>query len=262
LHGEGKQGDPKAEKKVSYKEPEQAKSKILSDSKVTKKVFYENIDDDEMSLMVRVEDDDGLEHQMYVSSVNDANLVLAWDSGTCTNVAGDPRVATANIRPNTTGKVAVGVGGKSTIVAIADSEVFGEPDFLILGSGGMDAKVPNLLSVSKSTQSRGHKPTEAFIFTATGAVRICMTKDDYVKLADMTEKAESEGRLKGSAELRNGLYEQTFGGQSTSALIQKDARVNTVTSMYGGRVKMDSVDSLIGLLLSAGISEDALKKGV
>ena len=257
-HVEGKQKELIPVKK----ETEKAGPKTATENKVTKRVFYENIDEDERSLMVRVEEDDGLTHQTYVTSMSDANTVLAWDSGTCTNVAGDARVATMNIRPNTTGKVAVGVGGKSKIVAIADSELFGEPDFLILGSGGTENKVPNLLSVSKSTQARGKKPTETFIFTATGAVRICMTKDDYVKLAEITERAESEGRLTGSAELKNGLYEQSFGVITRNDNVSSDAKVNTVTSMYGGRVQLDSVNSLIGLLLSAGISEDALKRGV
>ena len=257
-HGDAKQKAPIIKKK----ETEKGGLKVSSENKVTKKIFFENIEEDDRSFMVRVEEDDELAHHMYLSSVDDTNTVLAWDSGTCTNVAGDPRVATRNIRPNTTGKVAVGVGGKSKIVAVADSEIFGEPDFLILGSGGTENKVPNLLSVSKSAQSRGRKPTETFIFTATGAVRICMTKEDYIKLAEITEKAEHEGRLKGTAELKNGLYEQTFGVTSMSDKTSNNARVNTVTSMYGGRVRLDSVDSLIGLLLSAGISEDALKRGV
>ena len=184
-------------------------------SNVTKKVFFENVTEEEVH-MLRVEEDDELISAVYAQSMSDMNTVLAWDSGTCTNVAGDVRVATTNVRPNLTGKVAVGVGGKRHITAIADSEVFGEPDFILLSQdcgGGPRRDVPNLLSVSKTAQSQSGKPKEGFIFTATGAVRMVLTNDDYKTLACMTDKAEKEGRLKGSAVLRNGLYEQDFSVQ-------------------------------------------------
>lgn len=134
----------------------------------------------------------------YLQLMSDTSMVLAWVSGTCPNVACYSRVSTTNLRPNTTGKIEVGVGGKIKINAIADSDIFGKPDVLILSADSARGSkgIPKMLSVSKSTQARADKPKEAFIFTATGAVRTILTNDDCKTVAVMTEKAEQQRRFK------------------------------------------------------------------
>ncbi len=50
-----------------------------------------------------------------------------------------------------------------------------------------------------------------FVFTANGAVRMRLSKDDRRLLAEITERAVQTNNLIGRANVRNGLYVQDFG---------------------------------------------------
>ena len=184
----------------------------------------------------------------------DIDLRLAWDTAASTNVAGDPRIATDNIRMNITGKVARGVGGTQKILKVADSPVMGEKDFIIFD--GPPRGIPNLLSVPKASKEE----QSMFIFLPKGAVRIKFTPDDMRLLSMITQRAVEENRFLGRAEMENGLYLQNFGEKNVSS---KDNSENGfVVSTYSGRYVSDNMDGIIGMLLSSGMSASSLKHAV
>ncbi len=88
-----------------------------------------------------------------------------------TNVAGDPRIATDNVRLNVTGKVARGVGGTQKILKVADSSVMRKKDLIVFE--GPPKGIPNLLSVPKAAKAEN----SMFIFLPKGAVRIKFSAD-------------------------------------------------------------------------------------
>jgi hypothetical protein len=190
-------------------------------------------------------------------------MTLAWDSGSGANVAGDPRIAQTNSRLNTDGKVARGVGGVKRIISTADSELMNEKDFIILDAPPNEN--PNLLSVSKATK----QDKSIFVFTANGAVRMRLSKDDRQLLAEITERAVQTNNLIGRANVRNGLYVQDFGRSEEVKWSQVQAEdtqhhfvdVNKV-STYNGRFIVDNMDNLIGTLLSSGLTAATLKHAI
>jgi hypothetical protein len=194
---------------------------------------------------------------------SEVDLTLAWDSGSGANVAGDPRIAQANKRPNTSGKVARGVGGVKRILGIADSELMQEKDFIILD--GPCNENPNLLSVSKATK----QDKSVFVFTEKGAVRMRLPREDMQLLADITERAVQSNNLVGRANVKNGLYVQDFGCAEEIKWSQPEEKselnfhvdVNAV-STYNGRFIVDNMDNLIGTLLSSGLTAGTLKHAI
>ena len=124
--------------------------------------------------------------------------------------------------------------------------------------GGCD---PNLLSVAKALQpDRETGVHKVAIFTATGAARYNLSTSMRHKLAKLMEEMENDGNLDATAVMRNGVYEQT--DNMTEICNNKEEEAYAVTMMYVNRAALTSEEELVGMLVSAGISQSALVAGV
>ena len=189
------------------------------------------------------------------------DTTLVWDSATSSHVAGDPRVATKNVRPNITGKQAHGLGGSRRIKCVSDSDIMREEDFITIEGG----QTPNLLSIGKATtkDSSEKGTTGMFWFTCLGAVRLKLNKHEMKILASIRDNAQAEGRIVGESVMEDGLYRQRFGDSaSVSRMSEMDNSYHVSTSPYAGRMVVDSTENIIGILLSAGVKPVALKTGI
>ena len=220
------------------------------------------LDEDTSHHVVRVSDITPT--QSYTVRFDDINTRLYWDCCSEKNVAGDHRVAASNVREVTNDKMASGIGGSRKILRVADSEIFNEPDFLHI-EGTVQDGTPNLLAVHsaivRDSERLGGKGI--FQFTDKGAVRYVADKQCLEIMAAEVRRAVDEGRFIGRANVTaGGLYAQDFEVKKSSRSGNSSSHFAVSTSAYSGRLALNNAQNLIGILLSAGISCQALLDGI
>ena len=192
-------------------------------------------------------------------SASAVDMRIGWDTYCSANATSDRRVIDSNIKDNLTGLMAKGLNGTCKVDLVGDSSILGERNIMLMEK----SSIPHLLSVGSACleDSIDNLPT-VFIFGATGATRLRMNETELMLLSEIVESASSEGRVTGEAELSNGVFIQHKGGVPLQASVEETEQTFAVTQLYGGRVQMDSVDTLIGLMFQSGFDEGALRNGV
>jgi len=197
---------------------------------------------------------------MAVSHSVGVDMRIGWDTYCSANATSDRRVIDSNIKQNLDGLMAKGLNGTCKVDLVGDSSILGERNIMLMEK----SSIPHLLSVGTACleESIDNLPT-VFIFGATGATRLRMNETELLLLSEIVDSAASEGRITGEAELSNGVFIQHKGSNPKSACVKEtEEQTFAVTQLYGGRVQMDSVDTLIGLMLQSGFDEGALRNGV
>ena len=200
----------------------------------------------------------------YVMAISNARVDcrLGWDSYCSENATSDARVLDGNIRSAPNGMKARGLNGTVKVDKIGDSSLFGEKNFMLMEN----SCIPNLLSIGQACSEGDDALPTIFVLCKSGGTRLRLNKDELTVLSDIIDSAKEDNRLVGESDLINGVFVQSFGegGKSisdASATAEKCEQSFAVTQLYGGRVQMNSVDTVIGLMLRCGFSEDALIHG-
>jgi hypothetical protein len=121
-----------------------------------------------------------------------------------------------------------------------------------------DGGTPNLMSLARVLGEDDQGLKGLAIFTDAGAVRFRAypkVAEEVQKIVDALVEADL---IEGYTEMKNGVYQQTFVGSGGCG----GEEAYAVTSMYASRVPLSSGEEVIGMLVSAGVTEEALVKGV
>lgn len=196
-----------------------------------------------------------------VYTVNQENtgksVWLGWDTMASLHVAGDKTVIPC-AEETSQNKQAQGLGGSLTITHQGRSPIFGLEMSYIEGG-----ETPNLASVAGLLQPDQDNETGIAIFTSKGAVRLRANADMHKALAKFVDKAEERGRVEGQAIVRNGVYLEKFdSGEHDFEDNGTASQVCAVNSMYAHRVPLSTEDEVVGMLASAGVTQDALMRGI
>jgi hypothetical protein len=179
------------------------------------------------------------------------NVVLGWDSMASVHVAKELEMLDNPVRVE--GKKVNGLGGERDVTHEGMCNAFNLRMKYIRDGG-----TPNLMSLAKvlGDDDRGLKGIA--IFTDTGAIRFRAYPQVVAEVQKIVDALVEANLVEGYAEMRNGVYQQTFGGAPESG----DDKAYAVTSMYASRVPLSSGEEVIGMLVSAGVTEESLVKGV
>lgn len=137
-------------------------------------------------------------------------------------------------------KTAHGLGGAKSITHVGRSQIFGLDMKFIEGG-----ETPNLASVASQLQA-----------DADG--------DMQSALAKFVDKAEEYGRLEGQAMVKNGVYLEQFNqlDDVMDPVMAMEEQACAVSSMYAHRVPLSTEDEVVGMLASAGVTQEALIRGI
>ena len=189
-----------------------------------------------------------------VNSVKEVkgSMMLGWDSMASIHVAKSLEILR---EPTLVEKACLvnGLGGERMVTHEGMCPAFNLKMKFI-----QDGGTPNLMSLAKVLEEDEKGFKGIAIFTDKEAVRFRAYPGVVEKVQAVIDAITNEGLVEGYAEVRSGVYQQSF---------QKDEcadgdQAMAVTSMYASRVPLSSGEELIGMLASAGVTEEALVKGV
>jgi hypothetical protein len=121
---------------------------------------------------------------------------------------------------------------------------------------------PNLMSLATVLQEDKEGLQGIAIFTSEGAVRFKAYPQVLAEVQKIIDALVEADLIEGYAEVKNGVYVQSFGGDGCGDGKGKDDEACAVTSIYAGRVPLSTGEEVVGMLASAGVSEEALVRGV
>jgi hypothetical protein len=234
-------------------------AKLFSVGTTSARIEYES--DEEVVDVVLV----GSERDAVCMAVTTAQppRILGWDTMASVHVAQDLSIIPGAKRLPV-GKRAHGVGGSKSITHSGPSPLFGGVDMVYIEGGG----TPNLLSLGRALQVDKKTGLEGgALFSARGAVRFRVTEEAKVKLAQLYDWLLAQGLVEGTAEMRNNVYEETFGsgplpvsrrvpddeeiGEENVCVLDTDEGVCVArVSMFANRVRLDRVDDAIDMLVA------------
>jgi hypothetical protein len=248
------------------KESSQEKAKKSDMKKVSTNVFsmLEEEDDSEggcetnCCVIVKRTRESSEKSVYSVNEVEDQKpIYLGWDTMASINVASDLGIIPGAQKVQNK-KNAQGLGGELAITHEGRSPLFGLEMKYIEGG-----ETPHLASVASQLLPDKDGETGIAIFTVKGAVRLRANEDMHRALAKFVDKAQERGRVEGHAMVRNGVYLEKFdcGEQENTPQGDQD-HVCAVTSMYAHRSPLSTEDEVVGMLATAGVSQDALMRGI
>lgn len=187
---------------------------------------------------------------------------LGYDSMASLNVAATMEILQDPV-PLKKAREAVGMGGVRPITHKGFAPVFGRVMSFIQGGG-----TPNLLSVGQECQTDSSGLPGMVLFSANGAVRFRVTPAMCEAFAEIIDQAEVEGLVRGKAVLRNNVYKEAFGlngpvePEEVYPVGDQDSAFAVSHNMFGSRIRLDSVDTVLDFMVAAGLSRIALLEGI
>jgi hypothetical protein len=181
---------------------------------------------------------------------------LGWDTMASVHVANSLDVIPGACKIKSQ-RNAIGLGGIRSMTHQGMSPVFGI-DMVYIEGGG----TPNLLSIGQSLQKDEHGRTGFALFTHKGAIKMRKNAEIEAALDAIVNRAEELDLVEGIAKMVDGVYTQQFGNPVECQRKSTDDSAHAVTSLYASRVPFSTESQVIGMLVSAGVSQKALVDGV
>ena len=180
---------------------------------------------------------------------------LGWDTMASLHVAKSLE-SLPGARQVKTERQAQGLGGTLEITHQGVNPIFNLEMAYIDGG-----ETPNLMSVGKILQPDESGKSGVAIFTKKGAVRMRTNGAIDRAIQQIMDKAQEQNLIEGYARMKDGVYTEEFGdGETESESTQENACA--VNSMYASRVPFATENQVIGMLVSAGVTQKALLEGI
>ena len=189
------------------------------------------------------------------SNLGTRSTKLGWDSMASIHVA-QRREDLGDVIKLKHSRMANGLGGPRQITHQGYNPQFNLNMHVIEGG-----QTPNIKSMGVSLQPDGDGTEYVAIFTAKGATQMSLSTDSKQRLMAILNQAAAEERIIGTAQQRNGVYEERFSSGLEEDPTDEE-KAYAVTSMYTHRAPMTSADEIIGMLASACVKEAHLIAGI